>query len=136
MTCAIRYASILMAKGEREHAVSMLHTVLTSMASHREFTFGAEAEVRAAALAVLGDTDAALAALETSFSAAKAWWWYDIERAPEFQALRANPRFQDLARQVRDNAAKQAALLAAMRRAGDIPNRPSADSSLRNHAPR
>jgi len=55
----------------------------------------------------------------------KAGWWYDIDRAPELQGLRAHSRFPSLARQVTENAAKQAALLGMMRRAGDVSYRPA-----------
>jgi hypothetical protein len=76
------------------------------------------------ALVLLGDTDGALKALEVAFAAAKWGWWYDLERAPEFEALHAQPRFQSLARQYQEIVAKQSALLAEMRRAGEVPYRP------------
>ena len=78
---------------------------------------------------MLGDTDGALKALEVGFAADKSGlWWYDFERAPELQGLHYQPRFQDLARQYHDIVAKQSTLLAAMRRAGEVPYRPPAQA--------
>ena len=127
--CAIRYASILMAKGERDRARKLLHTMLTAMQRHKEYTSGGDADVRGLALALLGDTNGALTAFEVAWGNVNAGLWYDFDRAPELQGLRAHPRFQALAKQVTDNTAKQAALLAAMRRAGDVPDRPSTQNN-------
>jgi tetratricopeptide (TPR) repeat protein len=129
--CVIRYASILTAVGERDRAAKLLHAMLTAMQSHKLYTSGGGAEVRGLALALLGDTEDALTALETAYAVEKWGWWYDIDHAPELQGLRAHPRFQNLARQVRDNAAKQAALVAEMRRAGEVPYRPASRAPAR-----
>jgi len=129
ITCAVRYASILTAMGERDRAAKLLHALLTGMQSHKLYASGGGSEVRGLALALLGDTDGALTALETAYAAEKWGWWYDIDHAPELQGLRANPRFQSLAKQYGDNVAKQAALLATMRRAGEVPYRPASPST-------
>jgi tetratricopeptide (TPR) repeat protein len=129
--CAVRYASILMAEGERDRAAKLLHTMLTAMGRNKHFISEGAARARGEALALLGDTEGALTALETAYTAEKWAWWYDIDHAPELQGLRAHPRFQSLARQVNDNAAKQAALLAAMRGAGEVPYRPPSSASAR-----
>jgi tetratricopeptide (TPR) repeat protein len=126
--CAIRYASILMAKGERDRAGKLLHALLTGMQRHKGYDSGLGARVRGVALALLGDTDGALTALEAAYAHFKSGWRYAIDRAPELQGLRSHPRFQSLAKQVSENAGKQAALLAAMRRAGDVPYRPASQS--------
>ena len=117
--CAVRYTSILMANGERDRARKLLQAMLAAMRRHKLDNSGAAGLV----LALLGDTDAALTALESDYADEKGGWWYDL-RAPELQGLRTQPRFQNLAKQVSDNAAKQAALLAAMRHAGEVPYRP------------
>ena len=127
--CAVRYASILMAAGERDRAARLLHAMLTAMQRHKDYTSEGGARARGDALALLGDKDAALQALEVAYAAAKWAWWYDIEHGPELHGLRADPRFQALAKQVSDNAAKQAGLLATMRRAGDIPQRPASQDT-------
>ena len=128
-TCAIRYASILMAMGERDRAGKLLHAILTAMQRNKIYSFGVGAQDRGFALALLGDTDGALTAFETAYADMKAGWWYVIDHAPELQGLRAHPRFQSLAKQVTDNAAKQAALLAAMRHAGEVPYRPPSSAT-------
>jgi len=117
--CAVRYTSILMANGERDRARKLLQAMLAAMRRRKLDNSGAAGLV----LALLGDTDAALTALESDYADEKGGWWYDL-RAPELQGLRTQPRFQNLAKQVSDNAAKQAALLAAMRHAGEVPYRP------------
>jgi hypothetical protein len=76
-------------------------------------------------LALLGDADASLKALETAFATHKGGWWYDLERAPEFESLHAQPRFQSLVKQYQDIVAKQRALLAVMRSKGEVPWRPA-----------
>ncbi len=73
------------------------------------------------AFALLGDTDRALKALEEAFAFDKRGWWYDLERAPELNALHAQPRFQSLVKQYQDLAARESARLAAMRRTGEVP---------------
>ena len=99
-----------MATGERDRAEKLLHAILTAMQRHKIYNFGVGAQVRGVALALLGDTDGALTALEAAYADMKGGWWYVIDHAPELQGLRAHPRFQSLAKRVADNAAKQAAL--------------------------
>ena len=127
--CAIRYASILTAVGERDHAAKLLHAMLTAMQSDKLYTSGAGAEARGLVLALLGDTDGALTALEAAYADEKTGWWYDVTHAPELRDLRAHPRFQNLAKQINDYAAGQAALLASMRRAGEVPYRPASHAT-------
>jgi len=78
--------------------------------------------VRAESLALLGDTEGALAALETHVANTKGFSSYNLD-AVEFQGLHQDPRFQSMQLQLHDNAARQAALVAAMRAAGDLPLR-------------
>jgi tetratricopeptide (TPR) repeat protein len=119
--CALRYAGLLIASGERGRAAKLLHAMLEGM-EHQERDD--VAELRSVALALLADTDGALKALEASFAGSKWGWWYDFERSPDFEGLHAQPRFQSLLRQYQDIVAKQSALLAEMRRAGEVPYRP------------
>ncbi|HKD55735.1 MAG TPA: tetratricopeptide repeat protein, partial [Steroidobacteraceae bacterium] len=119
--CALRYASLLIASGQRERAGKLLHAMLEGMEHHHP---NEVAERRSVALALLGDTDGALKALEFGFAGGKGDWWYDLERSPDFKGLQAQPRFQSLVRQYQEIVAKQSALLAEMRRAGEVPYRP------------
>jgi TolB-like protein/Tfp pilus assembly protein PilF len=123
-TCAVRYASLLIASGERDRAAKLLHSMLKGLEDHKPYIDVADAH--ASALALLGDTDGALKALEAAFAAQKFGWWYVLKhaRAPEFEALHTQPRFQSLLKQYQDIVAKQSALLAEMRRAGEVPYRP------------
>ena len=123
-SCAVRYASLLVASGERDRAAKLLHSMLKGLKDYKPYSD--VAVVHASALALLGDTDGALKALEVAFTAQKFGWWYELERAraPEFEALHAQPRFQSLARQYQEIVAKQSALLAEMRRSGEVPHRP------------
>lgn len=77
-----------------------------------------------AALAWLGDRDAAIAALQRSFaSGAHNNWWYRLEYEPAFDELRNDPRFAALLSQERNRAAAQRDLLEGMRRRGEVPRR-------------
>jgi len=122
-SCALRYASLLIASGERDRAAKLLHAMLKGMEDHKPEVD--VAEPRGVALALLGDTDGALQALEAGFAEVKGGWWYDFERAPDFAGLHTQPRFQSLVKQYQDIVAKQSALLAEMRQAGEIPYRPA-----------
>jgi len=110
-----------MASGERDRAEKLLHAMLEGMEHQKPDDV---AECRSVALALLGDTEGALKALEVGFAGGKYGWWYDFERSPDFEGLHAQPRFQTLVRQYQDIVAKQSALLAEMRRAGEVPYRP------------
>jgi DNA-binding winged helix-turn-helix (wHTH) protein len=80
--------------------------------------------VRAAALALQGHRDAAVAELAEAFeSGERADWWYTIERDPLWDPLRADARFKAIAAAARTHAAAQRALLDEMRRKGEVPYR-------------
>src|SRR5262245_8663465 len=126
--CALRYASLLMASGERERATKLLHAMLKALEDYKSDDAGDRENVveeRGVALALLGDTDGALNALEVVFATDKSnWWWYTKRREFDYERLAAQPRFQSILKQYQDNVAKQSALLAEMRRAGEVPYRP------------
>ncbi|HKD54321.1 MAG TPA: winged helix-turn-helix domain-containing protein [Steroidobacteraceae bacterium] len=128
-TCAVRYASLLMASGERARAVTLLHALLKGMDDHKAYGESDVAVPRSAALALLGDTDGALKGLEAAFALYKFGWWYELERSPDFKGLHTQPRFQSLVRQYQEIVAKQSALLAGMRKAGEVPYRPAQSAS-------
>jgi len=107
--------------------VKLLHAMLTGMEDHKPE--GDVAEAQSIALALLGDVDGALKPLEVAFAEGKGGWWYDLERSPDFEALHAQPRFQSLVKQYQDIVAKQSALLAEMRRAGEVPYRPAGSAT-------
>jgi TolB-like protein/tetratricopeptide (TPR) repeat protein len=121
--CALRYASLLIASGERDRGEKLLRTMLKVLKEPKFSDDSGITEIRGMALALLGDTDGALNALEAAFGASKFGWW-DLERSREFEGLRVQPRFQSVMRQYQEIVAKQSALLAEMRRAGEVPYRP------------
>jgi TolB-like protein len=121
-SCAVQYASLLVASGERDRAAKLLHSMLKGLEHYKPYSD--VADVHASALALLGDTDGALKALEAAFAAQKFGWWYELERSPDFKGLHSEPRFQSLARQYHDIVARQSTLLAEMRRSGEVPYRP------------
>jgi TolB-like protein/DNA-binding winged helix-turn-helix (wHTH) protein/Tfp pilus assembly protein PilF len=78
----------------------------------------------AAALALLGQEDAALDVLEEQYASGdRRRWWYVYLRDPGFESLRKNPRFQALASQAEAHAAAERASLENMRRHGQVPER-------------
>ena len=125
----MRYASLLVASGERDRAAKLLHSMLKGLKDYKPYSD--VAVVHASALALLGDTDGALKALEVAFTAQKFGWWYELERSPDFKGLHSETRFRSLARQYQEFVARQSALLAEMRRSGEVPYRPPSTASVR-----
>lgn len=79
----------------------------------------------ALAAAVLGERDAALAALERQLdSDLHAWWWW-FRDYPAFEELRDEPRFQAVFDAREAHAKAQRERLMEMRHDGDIPERTS-----------
>ena len=127
--CAVQYASLLLASGERDRAAKLLDSMLKGLEHHKPYS--EVAAVHAGALALLGNTDGALKALEAAFAAQKFGWWYELERSPDFKGLHSETRFRSLARQYQEFVARQSALLAEMRRSGEVPYRPPSTASAR-----
>jgi TolB-like protein len=77
------------------------------------------------ALALHGDTEAAIAMLERAYASGLAYsqWRYFFEMEPAFDNLRKDPRFQAMHRKVQAHAAEQRRELEHMRRDGLVPQR-------------
>jgi DNA-binding winged helix-turn-helix (wHTH) protein len=115
-------AQVLLANGQRGASERLLHDALAS--PHRR--------VRADALALQGDRDAAVEELAGAFrSGERADWWYTIERDPLWDSMRPDPRFQAIAAEARTHAATQRALLEELRRRGEVPYRSRGISARR-----
>lgn len=125
---AIDLASVLIATGEDARATELLDAALAfvnAQASSLPDNHGI-AEVRIHAL--LGDTDAALAALARAIERGwREYWWLYLEHDTSLDAIRDEPRFLQLLEQVRADMANQLARVRAMQAAGKLAAIPEAD---------
>jgi DNA-binding winged helix-turn-helix (wHTH) protein/TolB-like protein len=121
------YAHTLVLAGEtqrgRKLATSILVQLDTESVGRTENWFCRE---RAAAFAILGDDERALAELAITLKMRKFYrWWYTAELDPLYERFRSDPRFQALAEQARKHRVEQRALVEQMRRKGEVPKRSS-----------
>jgi hypothetical protein len=119
------YAHTLLLAGEtqrgRKLATSILVQLEAESVGRTENWFCRE---RAAAFAILGDDERALAELAIAQKMRKYYrWWYLAERDPLFAHLRSDPRFRALTDQASKYRIEQRALLEQMRRKGEVPKR-------------
>jgi hypothetical protein len=79
---------------------------------------------RAAAFAILGDDERALAELAIAQQMRKYYrWWYLAELDPLYARFRSEPRFRALTDQARKYRIEQRALAEQMRSKGEVPKR-------------
>ncbi len=121
------YAHTLVLAGEtqrgRKLATSILVQLDAESVGRTENWFCRE---RAAAFAILGDDERALAELAITQKMRKFYrWWYTAELDPLYERFRSDPRFQALAEQARKHRVEQRALVEQMRRKGEAPKRSS-----------
>ena len=126
MAASVELAAILLASGEitqgRELLRAVLHIIAREAEVRGDMWYGF---TRPQALALLGETDAAVEALRDSIDTGRmAGWWYQLESEHAYDALRTDPRFLAIAEQVRNHVAAQRLKLKAMRDAGVVPTRP------------
>jgi hypothetical protein len=119
------YAHTLVLAGEpqrgRKLATSILVQLEAESVGRMENWFCRE---RAAAFAILGDDERALAELAIAQRMGKYYrWWYLAELDPLYAHLRSDPRFRALTEQARKYRAGQRALLEQMRSKGEVPKR-------------
>ena len=119
------YAHTLVLAGEtqrgRKLATSILVQLDAESVGRTENWFCRE---RAAAFAILGDDERALAELAITQKMKKFYrWWYIAELDPLYERFRSDPRFQALAEQARKHRVEQRALVEQMRRKGEVPKR-------------
>jgi DNA-binding winged helix-turn-helix (wHTH) protein/TolB-like protein/tetratricopeptide (TPR) repeat protein len=119
------YAHTLVLAGEtqrgRKLALSILVQLEAESVGRTENWFCRE---RAAAFAILGDDERALAELAIAQKMRKYYrWWYLAERDPLFAHLRSDPRFRALTDQASKYRIEQRTLLEQMRRRGEVPKR-------------
>jgi tetratricopeptide (TPR) repeat protein len=121
------YAHTLVLAGETERGRKLATSILVQLEAESvgrtENWFCRE---RAAAFAILGDDERALAELAITQKMKKFYrWWYVAELDPLYERLRGDPRFQALAEQARKHRVEQRALVEQMRRKGEVPKRDS-----------
>jgi hypothetical protein len=134
---AVPLAHVLQANGQRAESDKLLDETLAWVNRKPDPTqdyllWWPHRRVRADALALQGQRDAAVAELAEAFrSGERTDWWYTIERDPLWDSMRYDPRFQAIAAEARAHAATQRALLEEMRRKGEVPYRSRGQSARR-----
>lgn len=120
-------AQLLLAKGETARANRLAKAILAN--SERELR-DAEAKplmeyARAGALVTLGRRDEALDALISSIHGGTHVGWWITDLGPMFDALKQDPRYKALAAEMAEKVRLQVALVAKMRAAHELPQRPA-----------
>ena len=85
--------------------------------------------VEAQALALLGETEAAISKLQALVD--KGWrvlWHWQLVMNPNFNSIRDEPEFQAIVQEIEEDMARQRIRLQAMIDAGEIPPSPEAGS--------
>jgi DNA-binding winged helix-turn-helix (wHTH) protein/TolB-like protein/Tfp pilus assembly protein PilF len=123
----LTYAHMLLLSGEtnrgRELLTSLLQHIDAEQIGRPAHTYALE---RAAAFALLGEDERALAELAAAQQAGRfAGWWYIAELDPIYTRVRPDPRFQALVARARVHSLQQRARLDEMRSKGDVPKRGS-----------
>ena len=104
-------ADLLILDGQVERGRRLLAEIIGTM--EREIREGRPEfwflRGHAMALALNGETDAAIATLERSYASGRATseWWCHLEAEPAYDALRKIPRFEALRGKVREHIAEQ-----------------------------
>jgi TolB-like protein/DNA-binding winged helix-turn-helix (wHTH) protein/tetratricopeptide (TPR) repeat protein len=124
------YAEVLLAKGERARGTQLANAILAEV--ERLVDHAAMRSLpwfwRARALAVLGEPGPAVEALQAAVAhgfTARPWI---LDHEPSFALLRDDPRYRQTVARQRQWVATQQARLFALRKAGQVPGRHSADT--------
>lgn len=119
------YAHTLVLAGETQRGRKLATSILVQLdAESVGRTVDWFCRERAAAFAILGDDERALAELAMTLKMRKFYrWWYIAELDPLYQRFRSDPRFQTLAEKARKHRVEQRALVEQMRRKGEVPKR-------------
>jgi len=121
------FARLLFAKGETARANRLTQSILAT--SDRDPTdAGVKPLVllaRAGALATLGQRDRALDALENAVQGGVHVVWWIVDRGPIFDRLKQDDRYKTLAAAMAERVRKQVELVAKMRAAHELPQRPA-----------
>ena len=126
----VQLAILERAAGRQAVADDLARHVLQFLGPDRDVHLGGgwDEWSRAAASAILGNEDAAIAQLESLVrSGYRLGWWVRIERDPAFVRLHSNPRYQALLSDLSVWLAGEMQQLAQWRLSGEVPQR-TADS--------
>lgn len=109
-------AHLLLAKGRRHEGLRRLDAVIAWIDANTFMGPIYNLRTKAQALALKGETDAALGMLAESFRQKDyTHWWYTVRMDPTWDDVRDDPRFLAIVEDVRKHVESQAALLAESR---------------------
>lgn len=124
----VSYAYFLQLTGDAVRARKLLERLLESMDLQSNVMKRGEIYVgmtRPSTLALLGRSDAAIAAMQAGMARkSTAHWWYRLMIDPTLDPLRGDPRFKALVAQWQRQTAAQRVQLAKLRDSGAVPLRP------------
>ena len=126
---AIDAAHLLQSEKRNDEARILLQVVMAAYAQPYAVTEVWNTTGKAQALALLGETQAALDELRQQVD--KGWrflWRWNTELNPNFEALRKQPEFSDIVEFLRTDMARQREELRVMETAGEIPLPPGDDA--------
>lgn len=138
MAASVELAAMLLDDGDATRGRRLLRAVLRVIEQEAkvrgDMWYGV---TRPQALALLGENDAVIEALRKSFEAGfMTSWWERLEDEPAYTALRRDPRFVAILEHVHNRVAAQRLQLEAMRVAGAVPARVSANRTRADADPR
>jgi TolB-like protein/DNA-binding winged helix-turn-helix (wHTH) protein len=124
----VELAAFMQAAGERDRAARLLRAELSAMDHELRDQPGGDSwafPTRPEALALLGDTEGAIKALQHVFASTSAEWWYWLQLDSAYDGIRHDPRFEAILTQTRTHAAEERAKLELLRAQGVVPRRGS-----------
>lgn len=117
-------AHLLLASGQEASGLKRLDEVMAWIDANPRYGPLHNLRTKAQALALKGETDAALNMLEESFRQKDyTHWWYTLELDPTWKTLRGDPHFLRIAQLVQEHARRQASRLAQLRQQGLVRGR-------------
>jgi TolB-like protein/DNA-binding winged helix-turn-helix (wHTH) protein/Tfp pilus assembly protein PilF len=126
-TAAVALGHILLASGKTAQGKLFLGRTIRWIDQHPRLGLVGVGRIKAGALMLLGQRDAALSLLTATVRSGpdRRLWWYLVGHDPVWAPVRGDPRFRAIEALCRRAATEQRAKLEAMRRAGKAPVRAS-----------